>query len=143
MSDSHHPTPRPDCWIITHKDTTHEDGQRSTTTQSSCSTADMIQIHTKTCTLTGVVYQCTHHDRVLTCRGPEPGEHVLYVVTPKMIAREYSIATTKNRPHRNNSRSVQSNTYWNTLGFERTPMSRLSSTQRVVNRHENRDVTAA
>ena len=43
---------------------------------------DPIQIHTETCTLTGVVYQHDHHDPVLTCRGPEPGEHVLYIGTP-------------------------------------------------------------
>jgi hypothetical protein len=43
---------------------------------------DPIQIHSETCTLTGVVYQCEHHDPFLTCRGPEPGEHVLSVATP-------------------------------------------------------------
>ncbi|MFH5801647.1 hypothetical protein [Haladaptatus sp. CMAA 1911] len=43
---------------------------------------DPIQIHTGMHTLIGVVYQCDHYDPVLTCRGPEPGEHVLYVVTP-------------------------------------------------------------
>ncbi|WP_266080614.1 hypothetical protein [Haladaptatus caseinilyticus] len=44
--------------------------------------ADPIQIHTEQRTLTGVVYQCEHSEPELTCRGPEPGEHVLYVATP-------------------------------------------------------------
>lgn len=43
---------------------------------------DSIQIHTETRTLTGVVYQCDQYDPVLTCRGPEPGEQILFVVTP-------------------------------------------------------------
>ncbi|GAA0259972.1 hypothetical protein ACFFQF_20990 [Haladaptatus pallidirubidus] len=43
--------------------------------------ADPIQIHTQKRTLTGVVYQCDHSEPELTCRGPEPGEHVLYVAT--------------------------------------------------------------
>ncbi|WP_458190051.1 hypothetical protein [Haladaptatus sp. NG-WS-4] len=29
-----------------------------------------------------MVYQCDHLKSQLTCRGPEPGEHVLYVATP-------------------------------------------------------------
>ncbi|WP_435158089.1 hypothetical protein [Haladaptatus sp. DFWS20] len=44
--------------------------------------ADPIQIHTEKRTITGVVYQCDHSEPELTCRGPEPGEHVLYVATP-------------------------------------------------------------
>ncbi|WP_266082717.1 hypothetical protein [Haladaptatus caseinilyticus] len=44
--------------------------------------ADPIQIHTEQRTLTGVVYQCDHSEPELTCRGPDPGEHVLYVATP-------------------------------------------------------------
>ncbi|ODR82777.1 hypothetical protein BG842_23895 [Haladaptatus sp. W1] len=43
---------------------------------------DPIQINTEKRTLTGVIYQCDHHEPTLTCRGPEPGEHVLYVATP-------------------------------------------------------------
>ena len=43
---------------------------------------DPIQIHTQKRTLTGVVYQCEHSEPTLSCRGPEPGEHVLYVATP-------------------------------------------------------------
>lgn len=42
---------------------------------------DPIQIHTQYRTLTGVVYQCEHSEPTLSCRGPEPGEHVLYVAT--------------------------------------------------------------
>lgn len=44
--------------------------------------ADPIQIRTQHRTLTGVVYQCDHCEPTLTCRGPEPGEHILYVATP-------------------------------------------------------------
>ncbi|SIR96745.1 hypothetical protein SAMN05421858_4826 [Haladaptatus litoreus] len=44
--------------------------------------ADPIQINTEQRTFTGVVYQCEHSEPELTCRGPEPGEHVLYVATP-------------------------------------------------------------
>jgi hypothetical protein len=43
---------------------------------------DPIQIHTQKRTLTGIVYQCEHSEPGLSCRGPEPGEHVLYVATP-------------------------------------------------------------
>ncbi|MFH5802183.1 hypothetical protein [Haladaptatus sp. CMAA 1911] len=43
---------------------------------------DPIQIHTRKRTLTGIVYQCEHSEPTLSCRGPEPGEHVLYVATP-------------------------------------------------------------
>ncbi|WP_435158630.1 hypothetical protein [Haladaptatus sp. DFWS20] len=43
---------------------------------------DPIQIHTQQRTLTGVVYQCEHSEPTLSCRGPEPGEHVLYIATP-------------------------------------------------------------
>ncbi|WP_231188576.1 hypothetical protein [Haladaptatus sp. DYF46] len=43
---------------------------------------DTIQIHTKRRTLMGIVYQCEHSKPTLSCRGPEPGEHVLYVTTP-------------------------------------------------------------
>ena len=43
---------------------------------------DSIQIHTQNRTLTGIVYQYEHHDPQLTCRGPEPGEYLLYVATP-------------------------------------------------------------
>ena len=43
---------------------------------------DPIQIHTQRRTLTGIVYQCEHFEPTLSCRGPEPGEHVLYVATP-------------------------------------------------------------
>ncbi|WP_227355764.1 hypothetical protein [Haladaptatus salinisoli] len=44
--------------------------------------ADPIQIHTQKRTLTGIIYQCEHREPELSCRGPEPGEHVLYVATP-------------------------------------------------------------
>jgi hypothetical protein len=43
---------------------------------------DRIQITTRNCTLTGIIYQCDHRELEFTCRGPEPGEHVLYVATP-------------------------------------------------------------
>ncbi|RBI60723.1 hypothetical protein DMJ13_17340 [halophilic archaeon] len=43
---------------------------------------DSITVDTQHRTLTGIVYRCNHHDPELTCRGPEPGEHVLYFVTP-------------------------------------------------------------
>ncbi|WP_227376256.1 hypothetical protein [Haladaptatus halobius] len=43
---------------------------------------DPIQIHTYKRTLTGIVYQCEHSEPTLSCRGPEPGECVLYVATP-------------------------------------------------------------
>ncbi|WP_227380936.1 hypothetical protein [Haladaptatus halobius] len=43
---------------------------------------DSIQIHTEKRTLTGVIYQCEHCEPELTCRGPEPGEYVLYFATP-------------------------------------------------------------
>ena len=42
---------------------------------------DRIQITTSHSTLTGIVYQCDHREPELTCRGPEPGEQTLYVVT--------------------------------------------------------------
>jgi hypothetical protein len=43
---------------------------------------DPIQIHTEKRTLTGIIYQCEHSEPQLSCRGPEHGEHVLYVATP-------------------------------------------------------------
>ncbi|ODR80180.1 hypothetical protein BG842_02785 [Haladaptatus sp. W1] len=43
---------------------------------------DRIQITTTNRTLTGIVYQCDHREPEFTCRGPEPGEHILYVATP-------------------------------------------------------------
>ena len=42
---------------------------------------DCIQITTTNRILTGIIYQCGHREPELTCRGPEPGEHILYVVT--------------------------------------------------------------
>lgn len=42
---------------------------------------DSITVETQYHTLTGVVYRCDHHEPGLTCRGPEPGERVLYFIT--------------------------------------------------------------
>ena len=43
---------------------------------------DLIQVRTEARTLTGVVYECEHREPELSCRGPLPGERLLYIVTP-------------------------------------------------------------
>jgi hypothetical protein len=56
------------------------DDQTATALAFEC--GDPIQITTHNRTLTGVVYRCDHSEPELTCRGPEPGEVVLYVAIP-------------------------------------------------------------
>ncbi|WP_458190314.1 hypothetical protein [Haladaptatus sp. NG-WS-4] len=52
-----------------------------TETILSLESTDRIQITTTNRAFTGIVYQCDHREPELACRGPEPGERTLYVVT--------------------------------------------------------------